>query len=84
MTAIIVAFVSGGLALVGTVVSVLAGMSRTEKNITQILQVGQAVQDEKISELTREVRRHNDFAIRIPQLETRVTALEKRMDREGR
>ncbi len=38
----------------------------------------QAVTDTKIEELTREVRRHNNFAERIPVLETKVEALEHR------
>ena len=37
----------------------------------------QAVTDTKIEELTREVRKHNNFAERIPVLETRVDNLEK-------
>jgi uncharacterized membrane protein YecN with MAPEG domain len=36
-----------------------------------------AVQDERITELTREVRLHNNFAERIPVIEQRITALEK-------
>lgn len=38
----------------------------------------QAVTDTKIEELTREVRRHNDFAERIPALEAKVGALSLR------
>lgn len=36
-----------------------------------------AVIDEKIAELTREVREHNDFARRVPLLEDKVERLEK-------
>lgn len=40
----------------------------------------QAVTDTKIEELTREVRRHNDFAERIPRLEERIDATNSRID----
>lgn len=75
------AIISGGLALLGTILAVSAGMKKTEDSILNALQVSQAVQDEKLSELTREVKRHNDFAERIPSLEARVSAAEKRLDR---
>ena len=81
MTEIIVAIISGGLALLGTILAVSAGMKKTEDSILHALEVSQAVQDEKLGELTREVKRHHDFAERIPSLEARVSAAEKRLDR---
>lgn len=81
MVEVIVAIISGGLALLGTVIAVTAGMKKTESSILHALEVSQAVQDEKLSELTREVKRHNDFAERIPSLEARVTVVEKRIDK---
>ena len=39
----------------------------------------QAVTDEKISELTREVRKHNNFAERMPVIEEKISALEKKV-----
>lgn len=81
MIEVIVAIISGGLALLGTVIAVTAGMKKTESSILHALEVSQAVQDEKLSELTREVKRHNDFAERIPSLEARVTVVEKRIDK---
>ena len=38
-----------------------------------------AVTDTKLDELTREVRAHNNFAQRMPVLEEKVKALEKRI-----
>lgn len=38
----------------------------------------QAVTDTKLVELTREVREHNNFARRVPVLEEKVNALERR------
>ena len=39
----------------------------------------QAVTDEKISELTREVRKHNEFATRVPLLEAEDKRLNERI-----
>lgn len=39
-----------------------------------------AVMETKIDELTREVREHNNFAQRVPVLETKVEALEDRVE----
>lgn len=60
MNDILVSLITGGVTLFG----VLIANSKT-----------QAVMDEKISELTREVRRHNDFAERIPIIETQIRFL---------
>lgn len=75
--AIVVAVISGGMALAGTVISVQAGFSKAQ----QEQEIQNAVQSQKIEELTREVRKHNDFATRIPVLETRVDNLEKEVTR---
>ena len=78
--AIIVALITGGLSLVGVVITCLA----TAKKNETAMKVSQAVTDTKIDELTREVREHNGFARRMPVVEQqikelghRVTALEK-------
>lgn len=39
----------------------------------------QAVTDNKIDELTREVRLHNSYVTRVPMLEEKVSALEKKV-----
>ena len=51
----------------------------SDKQLDAKLEVYRAVTDEKISELTREVRKHNNFAERMPVLEEKITALEKRV-----
>lgn len=40
----------------------------------------QAVTETKIEELTREVRKHNNFAERIPVIETKIENVERRVD----
>lgn len=74
--AILVALITGGLSLVGVVVTCLATAKKTEKATA----VAQAVTDTKLEELTREVREHNHFAIRMPALEQKVMDIEHRVD----
>lgn len=40
----------------------------------------QAVTETKLEELTREVREHNNFARRVPVLESRMDSLDKKVD----
>ena len=72
--AIIVAIITGGLSLLGVVLTIRA----QSKNIDKKLEVSQAVMETKLTELTREVRTHNDFATRIPRLEAQVEELQRR------
>lgn len=73
--AIVVALITGGLSLAGVVITCLATAKKTEKAAA----VAQAVTDTKLEELTREVREHNNFALRTPVLEQKVTSLERRV-----
>lgn len=74
--AIIVAVITGGLSLIGTVITVLATSQKTE----QVMQVAQAVTDTKIEELTREVREHNGFAKRMPVVEEQIKTIQSRLN----
>ncbi len=75
MAEIIVAFISGGLALVGVIISNVASNRKTQMQIA----TAQAVTDTKIDELTREVRLHNDFARRVPVLEEQNKVINHRL-----
>lgn len=72
---ILVALITGGLSLVGVVITCLA----TAKKNEMAMKVSQAVTDTKIEELTREVREHNGFAQKLPVVENKVAALERRV-----
>ncbi len=74
--AIIVALITGGLSLIGVVVTCLTTAKKTEKATA----VAQAVTDTKIEELTREVREHNNFAKRMPVVEEQVKVINHRID----
>ena len=61
MNEIIVALITGGLALVGTIISGRNTVDKVNRTMMQNLSTSQAVTDTKIEELTREVREHNNF-----------------------
>lgn len=65
METIITAVITGGITLLG----VLITNSRT-----------QAVLEFKVDELTREVREHNNFAKRMPVVECQLKTLQKEVE----
>ena len=73
MENIIIALITGGLALVGVIITNIASNSKIEQQIV----TAQAVTDTKIEQLTDEVRKHNTFGDRITKLEVKVDALER-------
>ena len=78
--AIVVALITGGLSLIGVVVTCAATSKKSEKAAA----VAQAVTDTKIDELTREVRAHNGFAQRMPVVEEQIKVINHRIsDLEG-
>ncbi len=68
MTEIIVAVITGGLAVLGTVISNRSSETRIQRELL----THQAVVDTKLEELTREVREHNNFARRMPVVENDI------------
>ena len=65
MESIIVSLITGGVTLLGVLIS---------------NQKAQAVTDTKLEELTREVREHNSFARRVPVLEEQMKVANHRID----
>ena len=76
---IIVAFITGGLSLLGTIITVIVTMRKGMSDIENKLTTAQAVTDTKMDELTREVREHNNFARRMPVVESQIEAIDKRL-----
>ena len=74
--AITVALITGGLSLIGVVITCLA----TAKKNETAMKVSQAVTDTKIDELTREVRQHNNFAQRMPVVEEQIKVINHRLN----
>ena len=78
--AILVALITGGLSLVGVVITCAVTARKNETN----MKISQAVTDTKIDELTREVRSHNNFAQRMPVVEEQIKVINHRIgDLEG-
>lgn len=74
--AIIVAIITGGLSLIGSIVS----NNRTAQSMDAKLDKQQAITETKLEELTREVRSHNNFAQRIPVLEEQIKVANHRIE----
>ena len=79
MNEIIVALITGGLSLVGTIISGRNTVDKVNRTMMQNLSTSQAVTDTKIEELTREVREHNNFARRVPVLEEQMKVANHRI-----
>lgn len=81
--AILVALITGGISLIGTVITVLA----TSRKQSTEFKVAQAVMNEKIETLTKSVERHNGFASRMPVVEEQIKVINHRIEdlerREG-
>ena len=77
MDTVLSALITGGLALIGVIVSNVM----SNRKIEQKLEIAQAVTDTKIEELTREVREHNNFARRMPVVENEIKHLEDEVHR---
>lgn len=74
-TAIVVSIISGVFTLAGTIISVIVGFSKASQKAA----IQQAVTDTKLDELTREVRKHNNFAERLPVLEEQIKVVNHRI-----
>lgn len=73
---ILASVITGVLALVGVVITVLSGQKKTEQMIT----TQQAVFDERLKNLTEEVRMHNNFARRMPVVEEQIKVINHRIE----
>lgn len=66
---ILVAVITGALALLGTATGTFGGIKAAQK-----------VNEVKIEELTREVREHNNFAKRMPVVEEKIKIINHRIE----
>lgn len=76
MNEIIVALITGGLALAGVIITNISN----GKKVQAQLEKSQAVTDTKLDNLTEEVKKHNNFAQKIPVLEEKINSIEHRID----
>ena len=64
-----------------TIVTVKSGNQHMQDTLTQELDKHNAVQDERICNLTKQVEKHNSVVERMFALEERVNNLEKNVDK---
>lgn len=64
----------------GGVLAVVLTNANSNKKMENQIKIAQAVTDVKIDELTREVRKHNEFAERMPVLEEQMKVANHRID----
>lgn len=76
METLLPAIITGGLSLLGIIITNMMSNRKIEHN----LETAQAVQNYKIDELTREVREHNNFAKRMPVVEEQIKVINHRID----
>ena len=74
-TEVIVAVISGAV----TVLSVLLSNARAGKDMEAKLDKSQAVTETKLDTLTQEVKKHNDFARRVPVIEEQIKVINHRI-----
>lgn len=84
---IVAALIAGAVSIIVACISLCGVVSSNKKTTTEIqhkLEIGQAVTNTKIEELTREVREHNNFAKRMPVVEEQIKVANHRIeDLEG-
>lgn len=77
MTEIVVAVISA----VATIIAVVITTRQAAAKQTAEFKADIAVMNNRIDELTREVREHNNFARRMPVLEEKVSHIEKQLEK---
>ena len=78
--AVIVAIISGVCSLIVGIVSALISAKATGNDVQKRMEIAQAITDTKLEELTREVRKHNNFAERVPVLEEQIKVANHRIE----
>ena len=79
-TAIQLALITGTFGLIGSILVAVISAVTTKTAVTHKLETAQAVTDTKIEELTREVRKHNNFAERVPVMEEQIKVANHRIE----
>lgn len=74
---IVIAIITGVLTLIGTIITVIIGNNKS----LAAMDKNQAVNDTKLDALTEEVKRHNNFAQRIPVIENQIQNLDSRVSK---
>ena len=78
--AVLVAVISGVCSMIVGIVSAVISAKATGNDVQKKMEIAQAVTDTKLDELTREVRKHNNFAERIPVIEEQIKVANHRIE----
>ena len=81
MEAVVTAIITGGLSLIGVIISNVVSNRRVASDVENQLKVAQATTKIQLENLTEEVRKHNNFASRIPGIETKIESLNHRVEK---
>ena len=73
---VLASLITGLLSLAGVMLINLLSDRRREST----LRTAQAVTDARLEELTREVRLHNNFALRMPVVEEQIRGIQHRLE----
>ena len=83
---IIVALITGGLSLIGVIITVVKSNQQLFAKLDKQSELSDAkleteirVVKTELANLTSEVRKHNDFASRVPILEEKAKAADRRL-----
>ena len=71
--------ITGGLSLIAVIFTNVSANKKIVSDIKSEVKTNQAVTDEKITELTREVREHNNFARRMTVVEEQIKVINHRI-----
>ena len=84
---IVVALITGGLSLAGVIITVVKSNQQLFAKLDKQSELADAKLESEIrvirteiDELTREVRRHNNFAERVPVIEEQIKVANHRID----
>lgn len=85
--AIIVAIITGLFSVAGIIITtrqnnrkVVRELEKHQAKMEHKFEMQQALTDQKIEELTREVRAHNNFAQRMPVVENEIENIKNKID----
>lgn len=74
--AIIVGIISAAVTLIG----IIATSKSTRDKLSNEIHIKQAITDTKLQNLTDEVKRHNNFAARMPVVEEQIKGINHRLE----
>ena len=79
METVISAAITGLLALLGVIITSRSNCKKIADQTERQLQTSQALMNQQLDELTREVREHNNFARRMPVVEQKIESIEEKI-----